>query len=164
MIFSQKKSNNNVNSKILNPKKATIYSAILPGAGQIYNGKIWKSFIIYAGFAGITYGFIYNQNQLKNYQKALDVRFDTLSSTVDNKYPELTDGTITSLRNYHRRNRDICILSFVGLYVLNIIDANVDAHLKEFKLNKDLSLGFKPHFALNTNNEIIKSIQLTLKF
>lgn len=164
MVFSQKKPENLSNKKVLNPKKATIYSALLPGAGQIYNGKIWKSAIIYVGFAGIAYGYYYNNTMTKSYQTALDARYDTLSTTIDTKYPELTNGTVVSLRNYHRRNRDICILSFAGLYILNIIDANVDAHLQEFKINKDLSLNIKPNFSINTNNNLISTIHFTLRF
>lgn len=164
MVFSQKNTKKSNNQKRLDPKKATIYSAILPGAGQVYNKKIWKTAIIYAGFAGIAYGYYYNNTLTKSYQKALDARFDTLSTTIDTRYPDLTDGTVTSLRNYHRRNRDICILSFAGLYILNIIDANVDANLQEFKINKDLSLNVKPHLAFYNQRNLISSIQFTLKF
>lgn len=128
----------------LNPKKAAILSAVLPGLGQIYNGKIWKSAIVYAGFGGITYAFIYNQGQYRSYQQAVNARYDTLASTVDMEYAALNDGMVRSLRDYHRRNRDICILSYIGLYALNIIDANVDAHLQEFKINKDLTLRWQP--------------------
>ncbi|NUM32346.1 MAG: hypothetical protein HUU47_08485 [Bacteroidetes bacterium] len=163
-VLSQKKTENNTNKKILNPKKATIYSAVLPGAGQIYNRKIWKTAIIYAGFAGIAYGYVYNNKLTKSYQNALNARLDTLSTTIDTKYSNLSDGTVTSLRNYHRRNRDICILSFAGLYILNIIDANVDANLQEFKINKDLSLNFKPNFTHYNQHNIISTIQFTLKF
>lgn len=131
------------------PRKATIYSAICPGLGQIYNHKVWKAVIVYAGLAGVTYGYVYNRDQYKSYQHAVDLRFDTLSTTIDTKYPDLTDGTVQSLRDYHRRNRDIFILSFFGLYALNIIDANVDAHLQEFSINKDLTLRWQPTVSLS---------------
>lgn len=164
MVFSQKKPENTNNQKKLNPRKATIYSAVLPGAGQIYNGKAWKSAIVYVGFAGIGFGYIYNRNLMKSYQSALDARLDTLSSTVDTKYSDLSDNTVISYRNYHRRNRDICILAFAGLYILNIIDANVDAHLQEFKINKDLSFNLRPDFSFNNQNKLVSTINFTLRF
>lgn len=147
----------------LNPRKATILSAVCPGLGQIYNGKIWKSAVLYAGMAGIAYGYVYNQNEFKSYQHAVDVRFDTLSSTIDTKYPSLSDGTVQSNRDFHRRNRDICILAFVGLYALNIIDANVDAHLQEFKINRDLTLRWNPEFRM-ASGTTVTGIRMQLNF
>lgn len=163
-LFAQKNPSDTSGVKRLSPRKATIYSAICPGLGQIYNGKIWKAGVIYAGFAGITAGFIYNQREYKSYQQAVNVRFDTLTTTVDTEYPNLTDGTVQSLRNYHRRNRDICILAYVGLYALNMIDANVDANLQEFKINKDLSLGWQPALALTPSGGLRSALALTLTF
>ncbi|MFM9945675.1 MAG: DUF5683 domain-containing protein [Bacteroidia bacterium] len=162
-LFAQKNPTDSSGIKRLNPKKAILYSAVCPGLGQIYNGKIWKAGIVYAGFAGITAGFIYNQREFKNYQNAVNLRFDTLASTVDTKYPNLNDATVKYLRGYHRRNRDICILAYVGLYALNIIDANVDAHLQEFKINKDLSLGWQPTVAYSPTG-IRSGLNLTLTF
>lgn len=163
-LFAQKNTADSLGIKRLNPRKAAIYSAVCPGLGQIYNGKYWKAGIVWAGFAGITAGFIYNQKEYKSYQQAVNVRFDTLDHTVDNKYPTLTDGTVQSLRNYHRRNRDIFILSYFGLYALQIIDANVDAHLQEFKINKDLSLGWQPAMALSPSGGLRSTLALTLTF
>ncbi len=163
-MVAQKNTKDSVEIKHLIPRKATIYSAVLPGLGQIYNGKLWKTGIVYAGFAGITAGFIYNQSQYKSYQNAVNVRFDTLASTVDTKYPTLTNGTVQSYRNFHRRNRDICILAYVGLYALNIIDANVDAHLQEFKINKDLSLEWNPKVVYTQFGSLNSSLTFTLTF
>lgn len=163
-LFAQKNTADSLGIKRLDPKKTAIYSAVCPGLGQIYNHKIWKAGILYAGFAGITAGFIYNQREYKSYQYAVDLRFDTLATTIDTKYPTLTDGTVQGLRNYHRRNRDICILAYVGLYALNIIDANVDANLQEFKINKDLSLGWQPSLAVLPNQRIRSGLNFTLTF
>lgn len=147
------------------PRKATIYSAVCPGLGQIYNHKAWKAIVVYAGLTGVSYGYFQNRDQYKSYQHAVDLRFDTLSSTVDTKYPDLTDGTVQSLRDYHRRNRDIFILAFFGLYALNIIDANVDAHLQEFSINKDLTLRWQPTLSIgNTTGSSNTGIQLKLTF
>ncbi|MCB9251534.1 MAG: hypothetical protein H6605_03655 [Flavobacteriales bacterium] len=162
--LAQKNTGSKDSVRRLNPAKAALYSAILPGAGQIYNGKAWKSVIIYAGFAGITSAFIFNQREFKSYQHAVDVRYDTLASTVDTKYPSLTDGTVVSLRDYHRRNRDISILAFAAFYALNIIDANVDAHLQEFSINKDLSMRWRPTISFPGMRNSASGIHLTFTF
>jgi len=164
VVSAQKTPTDSLDKLRKDPKKAAIYSAICPGLGQIYNGKAWKTAIIYAGFGGITAGFIYNQKNYKSYQKAVNARFDTLDYTIDTQYPNLMDGTVLSLRNYHRRNRDIFILTYFALYALNIIDANVDAHLREFKINKDLSLAWQPLLTLNQATKPEGRLNLTLTF
>lgn len=126
------------------PKRAAIYSALLPGLGQAYNQKYWKIGVVYGALGGLG-GFLYVSNSNMNrYQDALLLRLDGDPNTVDTEFPNLTDGAVRSGRDFHRRNRDISILGLVGVYALQIIDANVDAHLREFKVNKDLSLMWRP--------------------
>ena len=122
------------------PKKATVLALVLPGAGQIYNKRYWKAGIVYAGAAGLIYMFKYNTDSLNAYQSEYTARLsgDTAS------YPNISTQSIKNFRDFHRRYRDISILGFVGLYALQAIDANVDAHLKEFRINKDLSLKATP--------------------
>ncbi|MBR9859505.1 hypothetical protein GYB22_01885 [bacterium] len=127
-------------------QKATILSAVIPGAGQIYNKKYWKAGIVYAGAAGLIYVFKTNTDSLNAYNTALGARIDGDSTTIDMKYPLLSTSAVQSNRDFHRRLRDISILGFVGLYALQIIDANVDAHLYEFKVNDDLSMQVRPTF------------------
>jgi Family of unknown function (DUF5683) len=147
-----------------NPKRATIMSAIIPGLGQIYNEKYWKVGVIYvAGFA-MGYGMKYNVDSLKQFQKALDSRVDVDTSTLDLWYPQLTDAKVTDERDYYRRNRDMLILGFIGLYALQIIDANVDAHLKEFEINKDLSLKISPDFGISSKSRLRTGLSIHLKF
>ena len=163
-LEAQKITNDTSKIKRLDPAKAALYSAVCPGLGQIYNQKYWKAAAVYVGFASITGMFIHSQRQLNSYQKAVDVRFDSSAATIDTRYPSLNDGSVLGLRNFHRRNRDICILAYFGLYALNIIDANVDAHLQEFSINKDLSLRWGPRFDFNTANKPVTSLSFTLKF
>jgi len=135
------------------PRKATIRSAIIPGWGQAYNGKYWKIPLVY-GALGIT-GGIFNFN-LQQYRK---VRFAyiTLRDTVKADYDKVADelkpfiaaGDLNSLRNYRdefRKNIDYSVLFFLFFWGLNVVDATVDAHLKEFDVSKDLSLKIKPTF------------------
>lgn len=131
-------------SEMSRPRKATLLSAVVPGAGQIYNGKYWKAGVVYAGTAGLIYMFYSSKDSMQNFQQAYVYRLDGDSTTNDFRYSFLTDASVKSYRDYYRRLRDISILGFFGLYAIQIIDANVDAHLYEFKVNKDLSMRIVP--------------------
>ena len=122
------------------PKKATILALTLPGSGQIYNKQYWKAGIVYAGGVGIYMAFRFNQDSLNAYQTEYVNR---LNGDTAN-YRNLSTQSIRNFRNQHRRFRDISLLGFAGLYALQVIDANVDAHLQEFRVNEDLSLKVQP--------------------
>lgn len=146
-------------------KKATVLSAVIPGAGQIYNKKYWKAGLVYGGFVGIAYMYKTNTDSFRNYQQAYAKRLDGDSTTVDDQYPLLGDASVKSFRDYHRRLRDISILSFFGLYALQIIDANVDAHLYEFKVNEDLSMRIRPDIRPSSNpNASFNGLKLSISF
>lgn len=147
------------------PKRATIYSAILPGLGQFYNKKYWKVGLIYGG--GIALGVFLDRNldSMNSYQNALDARLDTISGTVDNRYADLSDAKVIQERNYYRRNRDMLILGFIGLYALQVIDANVDAHLREFEINDELSMSVDPDFGYSfAQRQWNSQLRLSLHF
>ncbi|MFY0643086.1 MAG: hypothetical protein JXR19_01315 [Bacteroidia bacterium] len=137
-------SSDSVKNEMSRAKKATLLSALLPGTGQIYNGKYWKTAIIYGGAAGLIYMYKTNLDSMRNYQQAYVYRLDDDSTTNDLIYSNLTDAAVKNYRDFHRRLKDISILGFFGLYAIQIIDANVDAHLYEFKVNKDLSMKVEP--------------------
>ncbi len=124
------------------PRKATIWAAVLPGAGQIYNHKYWKVPILYAGFAGLGYAVSFNQGEYKRfgdyYKLAVDGDPNTNPDFVAS--PEYLRGR----RNYYKRYRDLSFIGIAGLYALQILDANVDAHLMQFDLSDDLSLNWSP--------------------
>lgn len=139
-------------------------SAIIPGAGQFYNEKYWKIGVLYTGAGFLTWFYIRNRDSLNSYQKAYTARIDTFPNSVDTKYLYLSDAAVLRNRNYHRRQRDIAILGFFGLYALQIIDANVDAHLREFEINKDLSLKISPDFSGLLTPQRQMNLQFTFKF
>jgi len=117
------------------PHKATVLSAVLPGAGQFYNHKYWKAPIIYAGFVGAGYGYYTNAVALRE----TNDRFRSMYSNGKTPSPqEIAD------RDQLRVNRDIGGLFFVGIYVLQIIDATVDAHFYKFDINQSLSINWLP--------------------
>lgn len=117
------------------PHTATVLSAVLPGAGQFYNRKYWKAPIIYAGFVGAGYGYYTNAVALRE----TNDRFRSMYAKGETPSPqEIAD------RDQLRVNRDIGGLFFVGIYVLQIIDATVDAHFYKFDINQSLSLSWLP--------------------
>lgn len=117
-------------------------SAILPGLGQAYNKKYWKLPIIYAGLGGFTYMFITNNEQYKFYRKNLIALNDDDPNT-DNTTRYSSDQLQVQKVAY-RKNRDFAAIGIAVIYILNIIDANVDAHLKTFDVSDDLSIHVRP--------------------
>jgi hypothetical protein len=133
-------------AKVHSPRKATIYSAILPGLGQAYNRKYWKIPIIYAGLGTSGYFFFFNNDEYQRTRKALVARLDEDPATVDNDFtdPRYTNELLQDRKNYYRRNRDLSAIIGVLFYVANIIDADVDAHLRGFNVDDNLSLHLTP--------------------
>ena len=122
------------------PKKASIYSAVIPGAGQIYTKKYWKVPIIYGGFVASAYFINDNNNQYKEYRDAALLSYETGEDQLGYTYSELI-----ILKDHYKRNREISYFSFVGVYILNIIDASVNAHLFHFDVSDDISLNIRPY-------------------
>lgn len=147
---------------IHNPKLAVILSAALPGAGQIYNKKYWKTPIVWAGIGACAYFIRSNHILYRDYKDALLQRVDT-SAVEPDKYLDIysTDQLIT-LQDQYRQNRDLFIIVTSLVYVLNIVDALVDAHLFSFDVSDDLSLNWQPfyHYSVNTRNTSGLSVQL----
>ncbi len=122
-------------------KKATVYSAILPGWGQAYNRKYWKIPIVYAGFAGVGYFIKTNHDQYKLYKSYYQLMKD------DPDYQPVENKTIQQIRidiDDFRRNRDLSIIGMAAWYGLGLIDANVDGHFFNYDVSEDLSLSLKP--------------------
>lgn len=148
------------------PKKAMIYSALLPGAGQIYNKKYWKAPVVWAGFA--VFGYFINQNnrEYKRFRKAYNYSVDTLTSTVS-EFPNADPALLANERDIYRKWRDLSIILTVGWYALNIIDANVDAHLFEFNVNDVATLRWEPTFNMayqQPNAPFSGGVRLSLGF
>lgn len=135
------------------PQKAAFYSAVLPGLGQAYNKAYWKIPIIYATGTVLGYFLITNNNTYQDLRKALLIRRDGDSTTVDafSSHPTLGeeypggDRNLQYNRDVFRRNRDLTILLAVLAYGLNIAEAYVHAHLKEFDVSDDLSMRLTPN-------------------
>jgi len=119
------------------PKKAAIRSTILPGWGQAYNHKYWKIPVLYGGM-GLTGFFIFNN--YTNYQKYRKAYFTASASqsTVHIDGNTYNKEQLFLIKDYYRRNMDLSVVILAGIYALNIIDAIVDAHLRDFNISKDL--------------------------
>lgn len=151
------------------PRKASIRSAILPGWGQIYNGRYWKLPIIYAALGTTAYIFSYNVKTYRELRFAYAARYKAalpdqasappgspgpfrdsidyfkLKSIYQN--PDVSLNSLKYNRDEFRRNVDYTVLVFAAFWVLNIIDASVDAHLKSFDVSSDLGLQFKAGYS-----------------
>ncbi len=135
--------------KKFNPRVATFRSAVLPGWGQIYNKKYWKLGLIYPAL-GITTGvFFYNLKTYKELRQAFIYRSDTIPSNdvlIPAKYSSLSAESLRTYRNEFRQNIDYTVLVFLIFWGLNVIDATVDAHLKAFDVNDNISMKLKPGY------------------
>jgi hypothetical protein len=137
------------NDKPHSPKKATIYSALLPGLGQAYNHKYWKIPLIYAGLGATFYFAKVNRDSMRVYQNALKLLLDTNRNT--NPVAYYYNQPITQLRatrNQLRTNRDYSIIGFAGIYLINIVDAAIDAHFYNFNIDKPLAMQKTRHIYL----------------
>lgn len=141
----------------LTPAKAAFYSAILPGLGQAYNKKYWKIPLVYGAIGTSLYFYIDNNNKYRDYRNAYKRRLEGYN---DDDYKFLDESRLIAGQKFYQRNRDLSALFVVGFYVLNIIDANVDAALIQFNVNERLSLRpeiypadvtFKPNVGLTFN-------------
>jgi hypothetical protein len=128
----------------LRPAKAAFYSALLPGLGQAYNKKYWKIPVVYAALGTGMYFVVSNNNLYQEFRGEYRERLLGVEDTnpQTNELAKLSEDTVIRGIQLYKRNRDLAIVITAGLYILNIIDANVDAHLLQFNVNDDLS--FKP--------------------
>lgn len=128
------------------PRLATIMSAVIPGSGQIYNKKYWKVPVIYVGLGALGYmANKHNENYKKFRNAYLTMYKDTTSpQTYQMDGMEFTLNGLESGKNYYRRYRDLFVIFTVGLYIMNIVDANVDANLYDFDISDDLSMRIEP--------------------
>ena len=161
------KDKESVKMKLHSPKKAAWMSALVPGLGQIYNKKYWKLPIIYVGFGVFSYlGYNYH-TKFSKYKSTYLFRSDIDKSQTD-YYPEITNPDILyqGMTNYRRNFELTCIFGSL-FYVLNIIDASVDAHLYKFDISDDLSLKIEPgiiNYTYSANNSPATGIKFSLHF
>lgn len=164
------------------PHKATFYSAIIPGLGQAYNKKYWKIPILYAGIGGIIYGISFNTKYYNKYKNAY--RDFIIQDPANKSYLEFArkagiseqdlgnsstaswfEKAMNNKKNFYKRNRDFSYIGLIAIYVLNLIDASVDAHFYNYDISDELSLRVEP-IALKLHNDVTEpdGFGLQLKF
>lgn len=144
------------------PKKATLLSTFLPGAGQAYNKKYWKMPIIYAAGGTAVYGIIFYSKQYNDFKSAYNERITT-GSNVDDVYNRFQTPTLKNFRDSYRYYRDLSYIGLGAVYILQIVDAAVDAHFFDFKITDDLSLNVQPTYQF-VGTTPSSQLLFTLKF
>jgi len=144
----------------LAPSKAAFYSAVLPGLGQVYNKRYWKVPIVYAVIGTGIYAYLYNDDLYDRFRTAFKRR---QAGFTDDEFwdrrnpddgiiplePDLSTAALEDGQERYQRDRDLSLLVTIAMYALNIVDANVDAHLKQFNIHDDLSFDMKPYLDLD---------------
>ena len=142
----------------LAPSKAAFYSAILPGLGQIYNKRYWKVPLVWGALGIGIYAYTFNNNEYNRFRDAFKRRlagftddefYDINNSGIVPGSPDISDDALQNAQESAQRDRDLALAITIGLYVLNIVDANVDAHLKQFNVDEQLALDVKPFLEYN---------------
>jgi hypothetical protein len=165
--------------QVFNPDatRAVWLSALCPGLGQLYNRRYWKLPIVVGAYMGLAYATSWNNSMLTDYTKAyrdlIDNDPDT-KSYMDFFAPNVQESSLSkswlenlfsSRKNYFRRNRDLCIISMVGVYLLAMVDAYVDASLAHFDISPDLTLDWSPMIVPETRSGVPSvGIQWALTF
>ena len=176
-LFAQKDSTNvkikNIKGKIqktqgvynpLSPSKAAFYSAIFPGMGQIYNKKYWKAPIVWGALAVPTYYYQINNSDYKRYRRAYKLRKNGLQDefTLDDGSTSVSLETLETAQKQLRENRDMSLLTGVIIYILQIVESSVNAHLLQF--NTDDNLSFKPVLMMDPIRIERPTVGLTIKY
>jgi len=142
------------------PKLAGTLSAVIPGAGQLYNAKYWKLPLVYGALGGIAYLVTDNNRIYKNYRDVIRFRTGNNPDGID-LYPDYSTEQLVLLQDQARRNRDLFIIGGTLVYMLQIVDAIVDAHLKTFDVSDDLSV---VPVLLPANNRNLAGFSLVWRF
>jgi hypothetical protein len=159
----------------LAPSKAAFYSAVLPGLGQAYNKRYWKIPIVWGAIGTGVAVYMYNDDLYDRTRTAFKRR--RVGFTDDEFYdlnpdddvvptsPALSTEALQDLQERYQRDRDLALLVTIALYALNIIDANVDAHLRQYNVSEDLSLRFEPYLDSHPiNADASYGIGLAIRF
>ena len=173
--------NGALNKKVFipNPTKATWLALVIPGGGQIYNRKYWKLPIIYGGFAGCAYALTWNNKMYKDYMQAYkdaalgNWEANSIHDLLPPGYLDRTPKTqitetLRKRKDTYRRYRDLSIFAFIGVYLISVIDAYVDAELSNFDITPDLSMWVEPavinsQYSIGSSNKSV-GVQCSFRF
>ncbi|MCA0957760.1 DUF5683 domain-containing protein [Allomuricauda sp. XS_ASV26] len=166
VTFEEVTKKENINP--LAPSKAAFYSAILPGLGQIYNKRYWKAPIVWGALGTSIYVYSFNNTEYRRARNAFKRR---LAGFTDDEFsredgtPIISDEALQEAQESSQRDRDLALVISIALYALNIIDANVDSHLKQYNVSDDLAVDFNPYIEINPfTNKPNYGMAMVIKF
>ena len=155
----------------LSPSRASFLSAAVPGLGQFYNRKYWKVPLAWAAVGTGVFVYQFNQTEYLRYRTAFKLRSAGFSTdefydvNLDGIGPDVSDRALEEAQKKAQRQRDSSLLIVIGLYLLNVLDASVDAHLKPFNMNEDLNVSIQPilrQHPIQMGAEIGLNLKITL--
>lgn len=147
--------------------KASIYSLVLPGLGQAYNKKYWKIPVIYAGFGALAYNFSINRKEMIKFTEAYRYRINGDTYPTDNEYVAryTNPNDLLKGRDFYRRRVELSIIFSAAWYLLNVVDAAVDAHFYDYDVSENLSLSVEPAYISTPFDPVgTGGIRLTMNF
>ena len=163
---------NYTTNEVSRVKKATTLSTIFPGAGQVFNKSYWRVPIVLGGLASTIYTIDWNNRGYQRFKTAYALRVDYDKNPE--KYPQgaadefrgaYSATFLKNLKDSYRRNRDLCIILTAGVYLLNILDAHVDAHLQDYDISDDLTMNLEPYFDYTTvGSQPVYGVNMSFKF
>jgi hypothetical protein len=148
------------------PRKAILFAAVLPGLGQVYNKKYWKLPLVYGGLAATGYAINFYNTGYKKYKSQLFYNLETNPGNENAQHPvsRFTTSQLRTITNKYRRERDFMVIIMAGVYILQMVDAHVDAHLKEFDLNPNLHVRIEPTWENDMMMGQTKGVALKFRF
>lgn len=147
-------------------QKATTLSFVCPGAGQIYNGSYWKVPIVVVGMASMVYVIDWNQRGYTRFKLAYDLATDGDDTTIS-EFPTTSEEQLRSIKNSYRRNRDLAIIGTVAVYLVQVADAHIDAHMQAYDISDNLSMKIEPQITQSVSPQGVVNnfgFNLTMNF
>jgi len=154
----------NEKSGLRNPKKAAIMSALVPGLGQIYNRKYWKLPIVYGAVGTSVYLIGFNRSQYKLFKQYYLWDIDPDTPLKSPYYPDVQPQSLRQQADQYRSWMEFSYIALTVAYLLQIVDASVDAHLSGFDVSEDLSINIRPSIQVAHNFKPVNSLSLSLNF
>lgn len=154
----------NYPSDLSHIQKATTLSLVCPGAGQIYNGSYWKVPIVVAGMASMLYVIDWNQRGYDRFKTAYDLATDGDDSTVG-EFPNTSEESLRSIKNAYRRNRDLAIIGTVAVYLVQVADAHIDAHMQAYDISDNLTMKIQPQITQTASPDgLVNNLGFNMSF